>query len=253
MDIRKQWNAVFKSLSPYCAQWTNALIGAQYQTPFKIVEKYHTPSQKVLDWGCGDGHFSYFLCHQGYQVDAFAFEPPNLQALLEQHFENQYHFTQGCSRNPISLPYADQTFDSVYSIGVLEHVRETGGNELDSLKEIHRILKLKKTLFVFHFPNRYSWIEKVNRATQFLRHPPKYTHPFLYTFKDIQTLASKAGFELIEHGLYNLLPRNLFRKLSPKIGNHPLPYLSYQLLEQTLSLFLELFSQNHYFILRKNP
>lgn len=254
MNIQKHWHTTFETLSPHCTQWTHSLIGAQYLLPFKIVQKYHASQKKVLDWGCGDGHFSHFLCHKGYDVEAFSLEPPasfSMRPLLEQRFGNRFHFTQGTPDNPVSLPYDDETFDSVYSVGVLEHVRETEGNELSSLKELHRILKAGKTLFVFHFPNRYSWIETMNRATQFLRRSPKYTHPYLYTLEDIQTLASNAGFDLIEHGLYNLLPRNLFRKLPPSFGNHPLPYYCYQALERTFSLFLKRFSQNHYFVLSK--
>jgi hypothetical protein len=33
----------------------------------------------------------------------------------------------------VMLPFPDTCFDAVASVGVLEHVRETGGNELASL------------------------------------------------------------------------------------------------------------------------
>jgi len=48
-------------------------------------------------------------------------------------------------------PYLDK-FDAVVSVGVLEHVKETGGSEIGSLREIFRILKLNGYLSVTTFP-----------------------------------------------------------------------------------------------------
>ncbi|MBQ4132690.1 MAG: methyltransferase domain-containing protein [Desulfovibrionaceae bacterium] len=47
----------------------------------------------------------------------------------------------------------------MFSIGVFEHVHETGGDQLASLKEISRVLKPEGFFLCFHLPNKYSWVE----------------------------------------------------------------------------------------------
>jgi ubiquinone/menaquinone biosynthesis C-methylase UbiE len=153
--------------------------------------------------------------------------------------------------DPIVLPFGDAVYDGVCSIGVLEHVWETGGDELASLKEIYRILKPGGKVFVFHFPNRTSWIELANRLCVKLGLFQKYTHGRLYTKQRIEQLVKDSGFALLEHGVYNLLPRNIFRNWPKSLANNALLIRSFHLLEQTLSLFLKIFSQNHFFILQK--
>jgi len=253
MDSTKTLCEYSEALSPCCSQWTNTLIASQYLKPFEIMKKYDPEKndKKVLDWGCGDGHFSYFLCQQGYSVEGFSFFDLELEPVLQKQFKERFLFTKASAEDPVRVPYASSTFDTICSVGVLEHVRETGGNERASLQEMHRILKPGGLLFVFHFPNRYSWIEQFNRLGNRFKPNRKYTHPFLYHLKEIQQLAKDSHFELVEQGLYNLLPRNMFRKLAPRLANHPCVFYTYLGVEKILSSVFRRFSQNYYVVLRK--
>lgn len=242
-------------LRSFCTQWTNGLIASQYMTPYRIVSKYLSSEKKlkVLDWGCGDGHLSYFLCKKkNLQVNAFSFDDlGKISSLFSQFFQKNFVFHKGDYADPVNLPLANGTFDAIFSMGVLEHVRETGGNEVSSLKELYRVLKPGGLLFVFHFPNRYSWIEMVNRQAVKLKLTSKYVHNFLYRKNDIKHLSDEAGFELLETGLYNLFPRNLFRSLSPAIANNKFVIRAFQMFEGVFSVFLKNFSQNNYVVLKK--
>jgi hypothetical protein len=41
-------------------------VGAdQYLPVYRFIKKTIPLGSKVLDWGCGEGHFSYFLCRSG--------------------------------------------------------------------------------------------------------------------------------------------------------------------------------------------
>jgi SAM-dependent methyltransferase len=100
----------------------------------------------------------------------------------------------------VTLPFEDGAFDAVASAGVLEHVRETGGDELASLREINRVLEPGGTFPCFHFPNRYSWIDMV--AGQ----PMPTTTPTVYTTGDIASLVKAADMRLLETRSYGFLP-----------------------------------------------
>ncbi len=245
-----------RELKDHCFQWANGLIASQYLDPYKIVVKYlsHFSEGHVLDWGCGNGHFSFFLLQLGLNVSGYSLhdELRETASLLRAQFPSKFSFQSATIQDPISLPYEEEIFDVIFSMGVLEHVREVSGNELASLREMHRILKPGGKIFVFHFPNQTSWIELANRACVKLGVFKKYTHPFLYTKRQIEEFASLSGFSLLEQGLYHLFPRNLFKRCPQKLGNNLLLLKSFILLENILSIPLKMFSQNHFFVLQKN-
>ncbi len=124
---------------------------------------------------------------------------------LQSRSDRPVVYSAGSESEPVKLPYADGTFDAVFSIGVLEHVREFGGNELESLREIGRVLRPDGLFFCFHFPNRLSWIEALTTVFRSRHH-----HAYRYTKKDILRLAAAAGFRVLEMRRYNALPRNVF-------------------------------------------
>jgi 2-polyprenyl-3-methyl-5-hydroxy-6-metoxy-1,4-benzoquinol methylase len=124
--------------------WQNRLTAHQFRSFFTWIDRYAPPGASVLDWGCGAGMLSYYLIQAGFAVQALDMVPPLLVTELEQA-SHSYQFT--LASEPKKLPYADASLDIVLSMGVLEHVRETGGDELTSLLEIHRILKADGFLF----------------------------------------------------------------------------------------------------------
>ena len=106
-------------------QFENFLTMLQYRKTYEVTLHSVKRGMKVLDWGCGNGHFSYFLTRQNIDTTGFSF---NTNPIFLEH-EPLFHFTQGDPDESTALPFADSTFDIVFSIGVLEHVYETGGSE----------------------------------------------------------------------------------------------------------------------------
>lgn len=96
------------------------------------------------------------------------------------------------------LPFADASFDVVVSFGVLEHV----ANDLESMKEIRRVLSRDGIFYFTQLPYWLSW-------TQRLAHLRGNTyHDHLYKKHDVYRLANASGFyvDSVWHG--QLFPKN---------------------------------------------
>jgi SAM-dependent methyltransferase len=180
----------------------------QYRRLYRMVRRHVPPGASVLDWGTGSGHFSHFLTRAGFRATGFSIEGASRAGWLEEPYER---FVSGDPAEPVALPFASGAFDAVASIGVLEHVRETGGTEEGSLREIARVLRPGGVFVCFHLPNRTSWIDFLAR-----RVPGKHHHDYRYGRSDIMRLLRGPGLELRELSRYGLLPRNLLaRALGP--------------------------------------
>ena len=217
-----------------------SLISArQYRPAYELVRKHVSPAKKVLDWGAGNGHFSYFLMRFGYE--AFGFDFDGVPQVCRGLWPESYKYRQGV--DPVSLPFEDDEFDAVTSIGVLGHVLETGGSEPASLREIRRILKPNGVFICVHFPNRFSFIEALARGTG------RSSHRVRYTKSDILQLTMDAGLRVIGTGRYGALPRNLWSKeLLHRFGNLGPIAVSYELIDKLLTTIARPVCQNHWFV-----
>ncbi len=220
----------------------NYISSSQYLRAYNLVKKYLADASSILDWGCGSGHFSYFLLNSGYNVSAFTIEAESyLSEYLFQSFPGKYSIIK--AQNPLdSLPYDDQSFDAVVSIGVLEHVRESGNTELNSLSEINRVLKPGGYFICYHFPNKYSLIEAVSKIVT-----KRYHHNYKYTFNDVKTLIESSGLQLKEFKRYGLLPRNTLRILPNSVIMADI----YNSIDNFLSSLVNILCQNSYFVAKK--
>jgi SAM-dependent methyltransferase len=225
-------------------QFATYISAYQYLKLYELMAQYAPPGANVLDWGTGSGHFSYYLVRSGYAASGFGFSEGPL--FCQAFSQSEYRYQIGSPEQPIALPFADATFDVVVSVGVLEHVRETGGDELASLKEIHRILKPGGHFICYHFPNRYSWIEFLARRTE------RFSHPYLFDTQDIHALVGATPLQLQRWGRYALLPRNIWQTglaRHPRWG--PIAGTLYNQLDQLLGRLLPFICQNYYFVARK--
>lgn len=197
-------------------QFRSLPSASQYRKLYELTSTHVPPGPgvTVLDWGCGRGHFTYYLLRRGYRVTAYSLEdPPELFGKLSAGERERLTFVRG--EDPAVLPFEDGSFDAVFSVGVLEHVRELGGTEVASLAEIRRVLRPGGLLLVYHLPNRYSPIEAVARIRH-RRHDPREGfrfHQYRFTAAEISRLSEAAGFRLRAIGRYGFLPRNSLSRL----------------------------------------
>ena len=221
-------------------QFDNLATHAQYRLPYEVTARYLSPGDAVLDWGCGNGHFSMLLELLGARVTGYSFEPsPACMA----HSRTFVH-VRGDDADPRGIPFPSATFDCVCSVGVLEHVWETGGDELASLREIARILKPGATLLTFHLPNRHGWVEPAFRAVGIDWH----FHRRRYGAAQIRPLWDAAGLDVVEMGTYNFFPRNKVRSL-PGFVRHSLAFArAYEMIDATFGRLLPTLCTNFYVV-----
>lgn len=225
-------------------QFGSLVSARQYLRAYDLVRRYVPPASRVLDWGAGNGHFSYFLIRSGYRVTGFDFfGTPAICAAFEP---DHYTYQLATTNDPVALPFGDNAFDAVVSIGVLEHVREHGGDEAASLREIARLLRPGGVFVCFHLPNRYSWIEFM------LRRLGRWSHEHRFTAAQIRALCAGAGLEPLEIRRYALLPRNIWWwKLRRLVRDEARLARWYDRADSFLGALASPFCQNYLFVARR--
>ena len=150
---------------------------------------------QVLDWGCGYGQMTWLLANRGYKVTA-----TDLPGAYYQHSELLKHpdVTWLSATDPINIDVPSGSFDAVVSSGVLEHAP----NIQASMKELWRVLKPGGYLFVFRFPNEWSYIEWFGRRTA------SWHHPIRMTRRELHFLMKMNSFEDLRMGYDTILPVN---------------------------------------------
>lgn len=137
------------------------------------------PGAAVLDIGARDGGLRSFLPKDvKYQGMDIAPEFASDQVLIRD-------ISTG-------IPFADGTFDNVFTIEVLEHVP----NPFGAIAEIHRVLK-PDGVWVVSVPNPYHFKELIWNLFQI---PDRQGHIFAWTRQAMTALGEMNGFRLEETG-----------------------------------------------------
>ena len=224
-------------------QFENISTQAQYRVPYSRTAQAIKPGDRVLDWGCGNGHFSLVLESLGARVTGYSFEPPPRCVASSANFQ----FVPGSEADPRTLPFPDASFDAAVGVGVLEHVWETGGDERASLAELARVIKPGGAFLTFHLPNRTGWIEQVVHGLRLKKH----FHKRKFDAAEIRALWTEAGFEVVEIGVYNALPRAELKLLPGVLRHSPAFATAYGLFDDAIAAVIPRVCTNFYIVARR--
>jgi len=134
----------------------------------KLVRGYANPRTHVLDLGCGRGGVVELIWRD---VKLAAGLDPDEPSLTEHH-EPGLPVIRGRGEQ---LPFADQSFDLVVSLWVLEHVERPD----DVLREVHRVLR-PGGHFIFLTPNLRNPLLVLNRLAATLPKLQRRVVPWMY-------------------------------------------------------------------------
>jgi len=112
-----------------------------------------TQYENVLDAGCGAGRYTFALYYLGVRhiigID-ISRESVQLARRMNPFSSNKITFVQSSA---LELPFADETFDFIFSNGVLHHTLSTQ----KGLKEIFRVLEARGHCFLYLYGGKDSF------------------------------------------------------------------------------------------------
>jgi len=190
----------------------NAFVKARYQKCLDLLNKGlpQIKNKKILDYGCGDGVFTYMLREKG--ADTCGVDVSDIAI----DFARREHQKRGIKSNfyrikSYTTPFDDNCFDAVVCSDVIEHVQ----NHSLLLQEIYRVLKkggyavistpirltetpYDKMHIVEWFENEFAAIiNKVFSDVQFSVSHPLYWFEFIHLHKIFRLLIN--GISIIRN------------------------------------------------------
>jgi ubiquinone/menaquinone biosynthesis C-methylase UbiE len=183
---------------------------AYYREKIEGFTRYAEPGA-VLDYGCGQGHYSHSLAARGWQVVGIDMSSDRVEEAAKRAADIGLtewcrFVTQPASGEP--LPFDDASFDNVFASEVIEHVPDP----LGWIREIKRVLRAGG---VFHLttPNGISYRHVTKNLLWHLRGghqrratvieswpryaPGKEGHIVTYEFETLYRWANLNGFSLV--------------------------------------------------------
>lgn len=176
-----------------------------------LLDKYALVGEKILDLGCGNGHF--FEYFEGKGVDYFGVDNSGKLIGIAKNEHPSGNFQVA---DALSLPFPDNFFDNIFSIAVFHHI-PSGELRLQFLREAKRVLKTNGVLvlivwnfrefkeFFLLFKSIVLKILKLSKLDfgDFLEPWGDKTVRYYHYFKkgELVDLAGKAGLKVEEIGI----------------------------------------------------
>jgi ubiquinone/menaquinone biosynthesis C-methylase UbiE len=191
----------------------------------------------LLEIGCGMGFDSLEFLKRGVRVTATDLTPTAVR-MAGRHFEIAgYEAEDVRVENGLDLSFPDETFDAVWSNGVLHATGDTAG----AIREVRRVLKAGGRAIISHFYRKPSWMYVLHRwgreNIEYKEEDPPVNE--FYTEREVEAFFE--GFQIVEaarehhralpvaraglkaflyrYGFkpaYNMLPENLALRLAYK-------------------------------------
>lgn len=158
----------------------------------------------LLEIGCGMGYDSLEFLKRGVRVTAIDLTE-NAVRIARQHFQVEKVSPEAVEvGNALDLQFPDETFDAVWSNGVLHAT----GDTQRAIDEVHRVLKPGGRAIISHFYRRPSWMWTVHRLGREPIEAHEEDPPVNEFYTDEQILTMFREFDVLEavHEHHRALP-----------------------------------------------
>ena len=153
---------------------------------------------RLLNVGCGHGP-DFIPFKNGFELYGIDFSDRMLQNARK--YALKYRFdVQLVNGDARLLPYADDSFDFAVAVATYHHI-EDSDERLKALTELYRVLKPGGEAFITVWN---KWQPKFWLKTKDVLVPWRskdktlYRYYYLFSYREIEELTRKAGFELVE-------------------------------------------------------
>jgi 2-polyprenyl-6-hydroxyphenyl methylase/3-demethylubiquinone-9 3-methyltransferase len=167
-DLKERWHtandhpiALLRAENAVRLPWIAQEISKKWQTPIKM-----------LDMGCGAGFLTNYLAKLGHSATGIDLSTTSLEVAKKHDSTNTVNYL---SANAYEAPFADQSFDVISAMDILEHVEQPAR----LIQEASRLLK-PQGLFFFHTFNRnaLSYIIVIKGVEWFVKNTPPHMHVY---------------------------------------------------------------------------
>lgn len=123
----------------------------EFLTTVRYIEKYLTPSAKILDIGAGAGEYSIYFARKGHEVSAIELSENNIKAFRRKITpSDKIDLVQG---NAVDLSrYEDNSFDIILLFGPLYHLKDDKDKQ-KCIAEAKRVCKANGKMFFAFISN----------------------------------------------------------------------------------------------------
>jgi SAM-dependent methyltransferase len=162
----------------------------------RVIARYVPPGGRVLEAGCGLAEFTVAARALGYRATGLDWAPDTV-AIVRARFPDL-----GIQRGDVRhLPFADGSFDAVYSPGVCEHFVE--GPEA-VLAETRRVLGPGGVALITT-PCFNSLRRRLARRDRFHGPPGEAFYQYAFSLEDMSDRLRRLGFEVVHTSTWNTM------------------------------------------------
>ena len=183
-----------------------------YKLPwlFDLIPFSSFQGKKVLEIGCGAGYDAYEFCRNGADYTGIDIAPENIDR-ISKHLSFYGYQPKLMVGDAEFLEFQDESFDVVFSNGVLHHVPDI----TRTLKEINRVLKPggRFYMIVYHKNSIFYWVSlfffehlillgflkrSFKERLSMIEYTTAEARPFVkaYSVKELRNILCKADFML---------------------------------------------------------
>lgn len=132
---------------------------------FDLLQGKLKGTEEVLDLGCGTGRWSGYLASRVHFIEAI--DPSKAVVAAEQYLASKLNIriTQA---SVDSLPFADESFDLIVSLGVLHHIPDTAAAIATATKKLKKGGRFLLYLY-YRFDNRSGLFKSLFYASNVVR------------------------------------------------------------------------------------
>jgi len=179
-----------------------------YQTTYQYLLKHFTPPLKVLEAGCGIGRWVIPMSQEKYNVTGIEIKEEAINVIAQNYSSENLTLVVG---DIFNMPFPDNSFDIVISLGVLEHF-EHKHTLVKAIVEHKRIMKedgifiitvphISLIRFLFHLP-----FIKLVSFVRYFKGKREYFTEYRYTGNEFGKILKKNNLKIIDKIYDDLLP-----------------------------------------------